>query len=303
MYDILDREYFGKPEIFAELIEVGVLKRKVKIDARRLVGLEGKYPSLRSKSGEYERDEIKLYEEHKVKYGIELENHTDYGMPRRMIVYDAGEYEKAAAERKKRHNSRKTGRGFEEIKSGMVADEKDYPVINLVLYLGMGRYKGPRCLRESFGDIPVKVRPYLNDKIQNYSFSLMEADYVNPNSFDTELKQFFEAMQARNDKKKMLELIDRDDYQKLSDETKKIISIHLDNDRLTKKVVEEDVEMCKAIRDMLRDSEEKGKDEVFVLYSKLRDSNRLDDWDRATMDQDYRNRLIEEFMLKNVDLV
>lgn len=211
-YDLLDREYFGDPERFAELIEVGVLKKRGKINAAKLKNLDGKYPSFRNKSGEYERDELKLYEDHKVKYGIELENHMDYGMSRRIFVYDAAEYEKDSYDRAKAHKQHGDLKNFEEIKSGKHNGEKEYPIVNLVLYLGMGRYKGSRSLRDEFYEMHEDIKPYLHGKVQNYSYSIMEADFVNPKDFTTELRQFFEAMQARNNKDEMLNLLERVDF-------------------------------------------------------------------------------------------
>ena len=299
-YDVLDKRYFSDPERFAELIEVGILKRREKINPEKLVKLDGIYESLRSVTGEYERDGLKLYEDHRVKYGVEIEKNSDLRMTSRISIYDMCEYEKSAADRKAVHKKKKDYRDFSELKSGKVSDEKEYPIVNVVLYVGMGRYKGSRSMADEFYELPSRVKPFLQSKIQNYSFTLMEADYVNPMDFETELRQFFEAMQARNDKARLLELFDSKEYQELSTDTKKIIAIHLDNKELIKKVVEEEVEMCKAIRDMIRDSKEEGLAEgsnsMTNLYVKLKASNRLDDWEKAIYDVDYKNKLLSELV-------
>ena len=56
-----------------------------------------------------------------------------------------------------------------------------------------------------------------------------------------------------------MELLESKEFQELSMETKKIITIHLDNKKLLHKVMEEEKDMCKAIRDLLRESKEEGR--------------------------------------------
>ena len=122
----------------------------------------------------------------------------------------------------------------------------------------MGHYKGNRNLRQGFHEIPAEILPYVNNKIQDYGFILMEADYVNPLLFQSELRQFFEAMQSRNDKEKLSALFSREDFQSLGEETQQAIVIHLGQKKLIKKVMEEKQDMCKAMRDIMRESREQG---------------------------------------------
>lgn len=124
--------------------------------------------------------------------------------------------------------------------------------------------------------IPEKMKNYASDKIQNYSFPLVEADYVNPLDYQTELRQFFRAMQSRYDKHKLAELFEEESFQNISSETQKIIAVHLDVKELKKKVIEEDEDMCKAYRELVKDWKQEGRQEGHLLdIQNLMDSLRL----------------------------
>lgn len=257
-YDSLDTAYFTSKERMAEIIRVGLFRNEGGPLAKELAPIRTKYPSLKSESGANERDGLFLCENHNVKYGLEIENYADYGMAKRIFVYDACEYESEVLELESAHKVNKDFSDFEEIKSKLKKTDRLYPVINTVLYLGPGRYKGRRNMYELFRSCPSSVKPYLADKIQNYGFAVVEADYTNPENYKTELRQFFQAMQARNDFIRLKGLFEREDFINLSSETQKVIAIHLDNKIMTKKVVEEEEDMCKAIRDMLKEAKSEG---------------------------------------------
>ena len=184
-YDVIDKRYFGNAQRFAELITVGVFRNQKQVKGDELAPLPKKYPSLGIISGEYERDVLCFCEKHQLKYGLEVEKYNDYGMPRRIFVYDACEYERESGERKKEHFQKHELKTFEERKSGMLRGDRGYSIIDIVLYLGMGHYKGNRNLRQGFHEIPAEILPYVNNKIQDYGFILMEADYVNPLLFQS----------------------------------------------------------------------------------------------------------------------
>lgn len=260
-YDMIDRRYFRDAERFADLISVGVFRNRKRVSPKSLQNLERKYPSLRNCSGEYERDELYLDAQYNLKYGLEVEKYNDYGMARRILVYDACEYEKEAVERSRYYEGQKGYDNFEEKKSGMKASDRSYAIIDVVLYTGMGRYKGQRSLRDGYQKIPDDIVPFVYDKLQDYRFVLMEADFVNPQDFQTDLKLFFEFMQARNNKEKMNQLLQQIEDMNLSVETEQVISIHIGQKELEKKVIEEGVAMCKAIRDILKDERREGKQE------------------------------------------
>ena len=151
------------------------------------------------------------------------------------MVYDACEYEYQIKEIYKRHTDEENYDSYREKKSRIKEDDFLLPVITAVLYLGEGHWDSCSCLTGMFhmltkGDMPQEE--YLND----YSFPLIEADYVNPEDYRTDLKEFFQAMQCRQDKKRLAELFQSERFQTLSVETVEEIAVHLSMKGLMRKI-------------------------------------------------------------------
>lgn len=182
-------------------------------------------------------------------------------MPERVMVYDACEYEYQMKEIHKKHMNEDDYDSYREKKSRM--KERDFllPIITAVLYLGEGRWESRHRLTEMFrtSSKGVKLREeYLND----YSFPLIEADFVNAEKYRTDLREFFYAMQCRQDKKQLAELFQTERFQSLSVETVQEIAVHLPMKGLVEKIEnskEERVSMCKAVDDWLAEERDKGR--------------------------------------------
>lgn len=256
-YDNYDRDYFTEKTRYAELISVGVFRGKIRINGEKLRMLDRTYPSLATKSGSVERDGIAVDAENAVVYGLEIETHEDMVMPRRFMTYDACEYERQASQIRAKYEKQKALNGYLEMKSGMKEGDGYYPVINMMLYLGIGHFKRQTTMRDLF-KLNEPINPFIAEKLQNYSFIIMEADYVNPEEFKTDLKQFFMVMQCRQDVKRLRKLFEREEFQELPTETQQVIAIHLNNKKVLKKVIEEEMDMCKAMREWERESKKEG---------------------------------------------
>ena len=157
-----------------------------------------------------------------MRYGVELETGIDYGMPERIMLYDAGEYEKQIRERNKNKRSRGENQSYTEKKSRMKMGERFVPVITIVLYLGEGKWDAPQRLTEMM-EISSEVQKYAESFIQE----VVEADFVNPEDYRTDLKEFFMALQCRNDRKKLRTLLQSDEFQHLEHETEMAIAVNL----------------------------------------------------------------------------
>ena len=66
-------------------------------------------------------------------------------------------------------------------------------------------------------------------------------------------------MQSRYDKHKLAELFEEETFQNITTETQKIIAVHLDVKELKKKVIEEEEDMCKAYRELVKDWKQEGR--------------------------------------------
>lgn len=233
--DKKDRPFFSDKERFAEFINCNIYHGEQIVLPENLELLKRKYPSLAGASGEKERDVVMKDRRKNICYGLEIETESDYSMPERVMVYDACEYEYQIKEIYKRHTDEENYDSYREKKSRIKEDDFLLPVITAVLYLGEGHWDSCSCLTGMFhmltkGDMPQEE--YLND----YSFPLIEADYVNPEDYRTDLKEFFQAMQCRQDKKRLAELFQSERFQTLSVETVEEIAVHLSMKGLMRKI-------------------------------------------------------------------
>lgn len=264
--DLVGKDFFADRRRFAELFNAILYHGRDIIRAEELERVIRIYPSLSGK-GEMSRDVFMKDVKRNVCYGLELETESDYGMPERVMVYDACELEQQIKEisKQQKEESRAGNKlDYREKKSRMKRTDFLLPVVTVVLYLGTEHWEGRRKLSE-LHRIPAELQESLGQKLQDYGFTMAEADYVNPDNFKTDLKEFFQAMQCRNDKEKLRELLNTQSFKKLSKETGWAIMVHLDRKQLTEKVEKEGLDMCKALKEMLEDEKIEGRKEGEIL--------------------------------------
>lgn len=259
-YDVIDRVYFGEENRAAELLSKGVHRGGVEIMGDDLVKTTGEYSSFSRASGSYKRDLFFLCKKYRVMYAVELENYADLGMSRRIMTYDVCEYEKQTEQFDKQHLSRKDYVDFEERKSRIKRGDIYYPVVTVVLYLGEGHWRGNRSLKKLFG-IPRNVRKQFASKVGDYKFTLLEIDSMNPEDYQTDLRQFIKAMHCRKDRERLKKLFEQEEFSNLPMDAQKTIAVHLGIKELIKVVVEEETNMCKAWRDLIRDERAEARKE------------------------------------------
>lgn len=262
--DVYTRPYFADKKRFADFINVHLYGGKEVVREEALTGIRGVYPSMGSFAGEKSRDVFMEHESPKMRYGIELETESDYGMPERIMVYDGGEYEKQIGEGDKRHRIGKEYEDYIEKKSRMKKADRLVPVISIVLYLGEGKWKGPRRLREML-EVPEELEECTGEYLQDYRICVIEADYVNAGAYQTDLKEFFQAMQCRNDRGKLRELMRSEGFRNMERETEMAIAVNLNLKPVIRKIEEEEKTMCRAFEELMMEQEEigiaKGKSE------------------------------------------
>ena len=255
--DVYTRPYFADKKSFADFINVHLYGGKEVVREGALVKIRGTYPSAGSFSGEKSRDVFMEHEKPKMRYGIELETESDYGMPERMMVYDSGEYEKQIRERDKEHREKKEYAGYPEKKSRMKKGDRLVPVISIVLYLGEGKWGGPRRLKEML-EVPKELEECTGEYLQDYRICVIEADYVDAEAYGTDLKEFFQALQCRNDRKKLRELMKSEDFQNMERDTELAIAVNLNLKPVIRKIEEEEKSMCRAFEELMMEQEEIG---------------------------------------------
>ena len=258
--DTVGRIFFSDKERFAELLNVHLYCGNKIIFEGNLIQRERDYPSLSSFYGEKKRDILLEDKSRKLCFGMELETESDYSMPERIMVYDACEYEYQIREFYVDHSKKTDFKDYREKKSRIKKTDFLYPTVNIVLYLGEGHWEGRQCLSELF-QISEADAGQLNSALHDYDFVLLEADYVNSDDYETDLRQFFQAMQCRGDRKKLRNHMQSEEFKNLRPETEQAIAVHLHIKKLFCKMKKEGVSMCKAFDDLMKAERRSGKRE------------------------------------------
>ena len=151
-------------DVFADIINVLLCdgKQVIKQECLEADGNKTIYKADR-KIHEQERDIAKFWKDGHIKIALlGLENQTNQHpyMPLRVMGYDGASYRTQIL---KEHEQ-----------------EEKYPVISIVLYFGMERWKAPRTLRECFQNIPEELSAYVND----YKVHVFEIAYLTPHQVE-----------------------------------------------------------------------------------------------------------------------
>ena len=260
--DLAGKEFFADRERFAELLNAILHHGKGIIRAEELVPETGNYPSFSGK-GEMHRDVFMKDKKRNVCYSLELETESDYSMPERVMVYDACEFERQIRginkNRKKEEQEEKPN--YREKKSRMKETDFLLPVVTIVLYLGADHWEGRRKLSELYR-VSEETEKLMGEVLPDYGFLLLEADCINAEIFETDLREFFQAMQCRNDKEKQRKLWETERFKNLKEETIWTIAVYLDQKRLMPKIKEGKLDMCKAIEDIFEDGKAEGRSSI-----------------------------------------
>ncbi len=150
--------------------------------------------------------------------GIENQEDTNYLMPLRCMSYDTAEYEKQAAQiRRKVRKSKKVTNA--EFLSGFAKDSRLHPCVTIVLYYGEDCWDGSTSLREilDLEGIPPELRAEVND----YKIHLCEVrKFENTEVFKTDVKQVFDCLRYAKEPEKLYQLVANDPaYQAMDPDT------------------------------------------------------------------------------------
>ena len=246
------RVFFSDKERFAELLNLHLYHGAKVLSSENLVQRKREYSSLADVYGQKNRDILMEDTKNRICYGVELETEADYSMPERIMVYDACEYEHQIRAICRKHQEEGTFEEFRDRKSRMKKEDFLLPTVTVVLYLGEGHWEGKRRLTDLF-PLPVYAAESSGNGICDYTFSLLEADFLSTEDHRTDLKEFFQAMQCRQDRERLKKLLRSDGFQRLGPETELAIAAHLNIRRLVRRMRKGEVPMCKAFDDLMRE--------------------------------------------------
>ena len=188
--------------------------------------------------------------------GIENQSEIHYAMPVRNMLYDSLNYSGQVNRIEKNHKKCKDKLSSAEYLSGVTKSDKITPIITLVLYWGNEAWDGPKSLYEMFKETDLDI---LND----YHINLIEPkDIKDFSKFRTELGKVLEFINASDSLAKMKEILENNHeyYLHMDLESARMIETFgkakIDMKQYEKN--KEEVDMCKAIEDMILEGKQEG---------------------------------------------
>lgn len=198
------------------------------------------------------QDENQVY----VMLGLEAQSQVHYGMPVRAMLYDALQYAGQIRELKEQHQTKQEKRfSREEYLSGLYKTDRLIPVITLIVFFGAEHWDGPVRLHEML-DIHEKG---LEKYIQDYQLNLIAPEAMSEQEFTqlhSSLREVLQYIKYSKDKKKLEEIVNRDERFRSLDRTAAEVLNVVTNSKLKFSEEEETVDMCKAIEDIRWDARE-----------------------------------------------
>lgn len=204
---------------------------------------------------------------------VENQSYIDYAMPVRCMGYDAAEYRRQLKERKQERrllmNSENRPKNpavsMDETLSGILSSDRLHPVYTLCLYSGTEPWDGPRKLSDMMVFDPQnKNLQSLFEEYHLHLFCINEQHVFD--AFRSDLKPLFQAINCRNNKKKMIELMKDETYSHLNEDTWDAIAVMTDNAAMLQKKdlyktenQKEEFNMCQALQELMQDERNEGR--------------------------------------------
>lgn len=256
-------------------------ERLQELDTTELVQLIAKGKNNKNESVQKYRDILKaavIMEDENADYlllGIENQTEIHYAMSVRNMIYDALQYGNQVAAIAAQNVKEKKAPTRAEFLSGFYKADKLRPVITLVLHFGANPWDGATSLHEMMGFPLEEMRTF----IQDYKIHLIDPAALEPDElekFSTSLREVLGCIKYSKDKEKLSSFIRNNTRMMLEINAARVIQA-ITNITLDLSEEVEEVDMCKAIDDMMQDSREEGKAEgrtegiLFALTGLVRD--------------------------------
>lgn len=197
--------------------------------------------------------------------GIENQSQLHYAMPVRKFLYDALSYTKQVEEINKKNIREKKYKNRSEYLSGFRKEDKLKPVITLVVYWGADEWDAPRSLHEMLEVDDPDILQFVDD----YKLKLIiPSEITDFEKFHSDARYVLEFIGASKDKEKLQKIMQNPVYEQLDNETTKMINCYTGaNIKINKRKGVSDV--CLAIKQMLEEEREKGKQECLIIRQEL----------------------------------
>ena len=194
-----------------------------------------------------------------------IENQTDihYAMPVKNAIYDALQYGRQVSEIAARHRAERKHQNLEkkvsdgEYLSGFYKEDRLIPVITLVIHFGAEEWDGPISLHEmmEIGN------PELLKYVQDYRIHLIDPFSLTDEElgkFSTSPREVLGYIKYSGDKKQLHSFTDNNPRMTMEADAVRVIRT-VTNMPVEIQEEAEEVNMCKAIEEMMEDSRQEGE--------------------------------------------
>ena len=201
--------------------------------------------------------------------GIENQSDIHYAMPVRNLIYDGLQYGKQVNTAAARHKEKKDMLSSAEFLSGFSKKDKLTPVITLVVYFGSERWDGAKSLHEMMDADDAKLLRY----VQDYHINLIEPadlDSAELDKLTSSLREVLGYIKYSNNKQELLAFVN--DNMMMDIEAARVINA-VTNTHIDIPADAKEINMCKAIEDLINDSKEEGRLEGLAIGGKEKRAN------------------------------
>ena len=215
---------------------------------------------------------------------LAVENQTkiSHVMPARTMLYDALSYDEQMKvihqEKRQKYNIKG------DYLSTFCKKDKLYPVISIVFYYGEKPWNSNKELFDMFKGIKDSFfRKKLERYVSNYKINIVDVtDITHIENFNIDLQMVLGMLKYRQDKEALAGYVNqfRNYFENLEKDTTDVVAYLIGLDKIDgyNPDVEEGerVDMCKAIRDMINDSKQEGREEGRAANTRSVIKNMLD---------------------------
>lgn len=271
--DVTSKEYLENDDRIADLINVAyhngrqiVLPEHVH-ECKRISAIKQGKDNKR-KTTEITRDIVNKVEVQMKSTIIAIEAQSDihYAMPLRVLAGDFAMYQEQWIKIKAEHKEAKDTKGAEYL-SGFTKEDKLIPASTIVLYLGQKPWDGPRCLKDMLDleGLPEAMKEHIAD----YPLYIIDVRrFLEYEKFKTDLRIVFGFLQRDESDQELYEYLNenKEAFSNMAEEAYDLIAQFsgswkkLKDYKTDTYMKDGELDMCKAIDDLMAKSEKRGYD-------------------------------------------
>lgn len=205
---------------------------------------------------------------------VEHQEHINYCMPFRSLMYDCLEYSDQVSRIQKEHSDKNDLQGDEYL-GRFAKSDKLIPVVTLVFYTGSERWDAGMSLWDML-DMKLsdqRLYPYIG----NWPLNLVEFQNIqNTEKYHSDLKLVLDVLQHRNNTEDLRNFINENSqYHNLDVDTFMVISKFMNIDGMINEEAENfineegGIDMCEAVKGIYEEGREEGREEGLRLAKRI----------------------------------